>query len=308
MKVSIIGAGNVGGTLAQRIVEADLSDVVLVDIAQGFAQGKAYDLADSRSLTAHERRISGSTEYWETAGSDIVVITAGLARQPGMTREELLKKNTETIRQVVKEVIRYSPQAIILMVTNPLDILTYVALKSSGFPKHRIIGMGGVLDSARFVTLLAEELNVSYSCVQALVIGAHGDTMIPLTRYSTVSGINITELLSGEKLAGISQRTVKRGAEIVSLLGKGSAYYAPSAAAFKMVKAILKDERRIVSASVLCEGEYGLDDVCIGVPVRLGKNGVEEIISLQLSKEEKEQLSASAVSIKSTLSSLILAH
>jgi len=304
MKVSIIGAGNVGGTLAQRIAESGLCDVVLLDIAEGIPQGKALDLADGRAVTGHSQDIVGTQDYKAIADSAVVVVTAGLPRQPGMTREDLLKKNAVTIRKVVGNIVEHSPQAILLMVTNPLDILTYVAFKESGFDPHRVIGMGGVLDACRFANLVAEELHVSAASIQAMVIGAHGQTMIPLVRYCSVAGIPIAELLPEKKIKEVIGKTVQRGAQIVSLLGKGSAYYAPSAAAFSMVRAIIKDEKKVLPASVFCDGEYGLQDVCIGVPVRLGKRGIEEIVQLKLTDKEQQQLGDSAEAIKKAVTGL----
>lgn len=304
MKVSIIGAGNVGGTLAQRIVEANLCEVVLLDIISGLAQGKALDMQDASPIIGHQRQIEGTTDFQKISNSDIVVITAGLARQPGMSREDLLKKNSQTIKEVVAEIIKYTPNSLLLVVTNPLDILTYVALKASGFSPKKVMGMGGVLDSSRFAHLIAEELKVPESDVEALVIGAHAETMLALARFCRVKGKNLTEILDKKKLDKVVADTVKRGAQIVSLLGKGSAYYAPSAAAFSMVKAILKDEKKIVPACVYLDGQYGLKDVCIGVPIKLGKNGVEEIIELDLTQEEKKNFIASTESIKTQIANL----
>ncbi|MCP4648962.1 MAG: malate dehydrogenase [PVC group bacterium] len=305
MKVSVIGAGNVGGTLAQRIAESGLSDVVLVDIADGVPQGKGFDLADARSIIGNDCKVEGTTDYSKISGSKVVVVTAGLPRQPGMSREDLVAKNAATIKKVLSEVVKYASDTILLIVTNPLDILTNIALKTSGFEPNRVIGMGGVLDSSRFANLIAEELNVSINDVKALVIGAHGQGMIPLVSQSSVSGKTLSEVLPKEKVDALVEDTVKRGAQIVACLGKGSAYYAPSAAAFSMVKAILKDEKKVVPASVLLSGQYGLTDVCIGVPVCLGTSGIEEIIELPLTDEEKKQLIDSAESIRSTLTNLL---
>ncbi len=305
MKISIIGSGNVGGTLAQRVVESNLSDVVLVDIIEGVSAGKAFDLADAHPILKVNRKIEGTTDYAKIGDSDIVVITAGLARQPGMSREDLLKKNAATIKKIITEVVKYAPNAIVLMVTNPLDILTYVALKSSGFKPKKVIGMGGILDSTRFANLIAKELNVCGDCIQALVIGAHGKKMIPLVRYCSIAGISITEFLAEEKLNKIIAATVNRGTQIVSLLGRGSAYYAPSAAAFLMIKAILEDEQRLVSACAYLDGEYGLKDICIGVPVKLGRNGIEEIIQLKLTDKEHKELVVSAESIKLSITNIL---
>lgn len=304
MKISVVGAGNVGGTLAQRIVESGLGEVVLVDIAGEIARGKSLDLADARSILKYSSSITGATDYKKISGSDIVVVTAGLARQPGMTREDLLKKNSGITKQIVSEIVKYAKDSILIIVTNPLDILTNLALKASGFDKKRVMGMGGVLDSSRFENLIAEELSISPECVQALVIGAHGQDMIPLPRYSNVSGISIEELLPSEKIKELIEKTVKRGAEIVSCLGKGSAYYAPSAAAFSMVKAIIRDEKKIIPACVSLNGEYGLADVCIGVPARLGREGIEEVIELKLTEAEKKQLQTAAKEIKTASANL----
>jgi malate dehydrogenase len=305
MKVSIIGAGNVGATLAQRIAEADLADVVLLDIAQGLAKGKSFDLADARSIIGHDRIILGTNDYNHIAGSKVVVITAGLARQPGMTREDLVNKNTATIKKVIALVCEKAPESIIIMVTNPLDILTNIALKISGFNPNKVIGMGGVLDSSRFANLIAEKLNAAPSEIEAMVIGAHGQSMLPLPRFTKVSGKKLTELLSESECKDLSAATVNRGAQIVECLGNGSAYYAPSAAAFLMVKAIIEDQKKIVSACVHLKGEYGINDVCIGVPIILGAAGVEQIIELELTKLETENLVASANDVKKAVAGLI---
>jgi malate dehydrogenase (NAD) (EC 1.1.1.37) len=304
MKVSVIGAGNVGGTLAQRIVEADVSDVVLLDVMAGIPQGKAYDLCDARSILEHDRNILGTQDYKDIAGSDVVVVTAGLARQPGMTREDLLKKNVSIIKEVVANIKKHAPETILIMVTNPLDILTNVALKESGFPSRRVMGMGGVLDSSRFANLVAGELKVAPSTVEAMVIAAHGQGMLPLARLCRVNGKPLTELVSQERCEALTKLTVDRGAQIVSCLGKGSAYYAPAAAAFSMVKAILNDEKTVVPACALCNGEYGIKGVCIGVPVRLGRQGIEKVVELQLSKEELAELKSAAESVRKAVEGL----
>ncbi|MFH1063025.1 MAG: malate dehydrogenase [Candidatus Omnitrophota bacterium] len=305
MKVSIIGAGNVGATLAQRIAEADLADVVLLDIAEGIAKGKGLDLSDARSIIGHDRTILGTSDYNHIAGSKVVVVTAGLARQPGMTREDLISKNTATIKKVITSVCEKAPEAIIVMVTNPLDILTNIALKTSGFNPSKVIGMGGVLDSSRFANLIAEKLNASPSEINAMVIGAHGQSMLPLPRFTKVAGKKLTELLSEAECNELSMATVKRGAQIVECLGNGSAYYAPSAAAFSMVKAIIADEKKTVSACVYLNGEYGIKDVCIGVPIILGSSGVEQIFELELTKQETENLVASANAVKTAVAGLV---
>lgn len=305
MKISIVGAGHVGGTLAQRIVEADLADVVLLDIAEGIAQGKALDLSDARYIIGHNRKILGTCDYRYIEDSSIVVITAGLARKPGMSREDLLKKNSAIIKSVISEIVKRAPESIIIMVTNPLDILTNIALKVSQFSQKKVIGMGGVLDSSRFANLIAEKLNVSISSVEALVIGAHGQTMIPSTEHSKVFGRPLTEMLSPEQCEDLFKATVERGAKIVSCLGEGSAYYAPSAAVFLMLKAIVKNERKIVTACAYLNGEYGIKDTCIGVPIQLGRGGVEKIIELNLQEEEKKKLIASAKSVKEAAINLL---
>ncbi len=305
MKVSVIGAGNVGGTLAQRIAEADLADVVLLDIAQGIAKGKGFDLSDARSITGHDRSISGTNNYKDIRNSDVVVVTAGLARVPGMTRADLLKKNVSIIKKVVLEIVENAPGTIIIMVTNPLDILTNLALKLSKFDAQKVIGMGGVLDSSRFANLISENLQVPVSSVEALVIGAHSKEMIPLPDFSKVQGKALSEIAGEEKCKELSLATAQRGAEIVACLGQGSAYYAPSAAAYKMVRSILNDEKTVLPACAYCNGEYGIEDTCIGVPVRLGAQGVEEIIELNLSAEHKERLLNCAKSIKETVANLI---
>lgn len=305
MKVSVIGAGNVGATLALRIAEADIADVVLLDIAEGLARGKGFDLSDARSIIGHDRTILGTNDYSDIKDSNIVVVTAGLARQPGMTREDLVSKNTQTIKKVVTSIADNAPDAIIIMVTNPLDILTNIALKISGFDPKKVIGMGGVLDSSRFANLIAEKLGVAPSKVEAMVIGAHGQSMLPMPRFTKVSDKLLTEIISEAECAELSLATVKRGAQIVECLGKGSAYYAPSAAAFSMVSAILKDQKKTVPACVYLNGQYGIKDVCIGVPITLGASGVEQIQQLELTAEEAEKLISSANAVKSAVASLI---
>ena len=290
MKVSVIGAGNVGGTLAQRIAEADLADVVLLDIAQGLARGKGFDLSDARSIAGHNRKIYGTSDYNEIRNSNVVVVTAGLARTPGMTRAHLLKKNASIMKTVIGSIAEKAPDSIILMVTNPLDILTNLALKLSKFSSKKIIGMGGVLDSARFANLIAERLDVPITSVEALVIGAHSKDMIPLAGFSKVAGKLLKDIVPKEQCSELSLATAERGAQIVALLEQGSAYYAPSAAAFAMVKAIIKDEKIVMPACVYCQGEYSIKDACIGVPVKIGAHGAQEIIELRLSPQDKEKL------------------
>jgi len=296
-KVSVIGAGNVGATTAQRIAEAGLADVVLVDIVEGLPQGKGLDLAEAAPVVGHDARVSGTNDYADTAGSDIVVVTSGLARQPGMSRDDLLAKNAGIVRSVVQAAVAHSPNAILIIVTNPLDAMCHVAMEASGFPRERVIGMAGVLDSARFRTFIALELGVSVEDTHAFVLGGHGDTMVPLPRYSTVAGIPITELMTPERVTALVDRTANGGAEIVALLKAGSAYYAPAAATFEMVDAILRDRKRVLPCAVLLQGEYGVDGLFVGVPVVLGAGGMERVIEIRLSDDESTafQRSASAV-------------
>lgn len=294
MKVSIIGAGNVGATLAKRIAESDLADVVLLDVVKGLAEGKSLDLCHAAPITGHEKSIYGTDDYKFTRDSGIVVITAGLARKPGMSREDLIEKNGKIVKGIIKKVTALSPDSIIIMVTNPLDVMTYIASRESGFDSKRVMGMAGVLDSSRFAHLLADELKVPRSAVDAIVLGGHGDTMVPLLSQTRISGKPLFEFLSLEKINKLVERTRKAGAEIVSLLGTGSAYYAPSAACFLMVRAIINDEKKILPVSLYLNGEYGLKDLCLGVPVKLGKEGAEEIIELKITEEEKKALKKSA--------------
>ena len=272
-KVTVIGAGNVGATTAQRIAEAGLADVVLIDIVEGLPQGKGLDLAEAAPVVGHDARVIGTNDYADTAGSDIIVVTSGLARQPGMSRDDLLAKNAGIVRSVVDQAARVSPDAIIIVVTNPLDAMCHVALEASGFPRERVIGMAGVLDSARFRTFIAQELGVSVEDTHAFVLGGHGDTMVPLSRYSTVAGVPITELLSADRVRALEERTANGGAEIVGLLKTGSAFYAPAAGAFEMVEAILLDRKRVLPCAVLLRGEFGIDGLFVGVPAVLGEGG-----------------------------------
>ncbi|CUS98456.1 malate dehydrogenase [Candidatus Chrysopegis kryptomonas] len=305
MKITIIGAGNVGATTAQRIIDNELAnEVVLVDIVEGIPQGKGLDMYESTPITGADVKVIGTNGYEETANSDIVIITAGVARKPGMSREDLLNTNFGIVKEATLKSIEKSPNAIIIVVTNPLDVMAYTAWKVSGFERHRVIGMAGVLDTARFRTFIAMELNVSVEDVYAFVLGGHGDDMVPLVRYTTVAGIPISELLPKEKIDQLVKRTREGGAEIVSYLKTGSAYYAPSAAIVEMVESIVKDKKRILPCSVLLQGEYGLNDVFVGVPVKLGRKGVEEIIELKLTDEEKEALYASASRVKKITDSL----
>jgi len=301
-KVTVVGGGFVGSTTAQRIHDAGLADVVLTDILEGVPAGKALDMAESAPIlgaNAHAAGISTAAgDYKETAGSDVVVITAGFPRKPGMSRDDLLKANYDVIKAVVEAIVKLSPNAILIIVTNPLDAMAQAAFKVSGFQKHRVIGMAGVLDSARMSTFVAQELNVSVENVHSFVLGGHGDDMVPLARYSTVAGIPITELISKEKLEAIIKRTRQGGAEIVNLLKTGSAYYAPSAAAVSMVEAILKDKKQILPCAVYLEGEYGISGLFVGVPVKLGAKGVEQIIEIKLTPDEKAALDKSAASVR----------
>jgi malate dehydrogenase len=302
-KVTVVGGGFVGSTTAQRIVDAELADVVLTDILEGVPAGKALDMLESAPISRSDAHAVGITtagpnDYKETANSDIVVITAGFPRKPGMSRDDLLKKNYDVIKAVVEPIVKFSPNTILIMVTNPLDAMAQAAMKISGFSKNRVIGMAGVLDSARMSAFVAMELGVSVENVHSFVLGGHGDDMVPLPRYSTVAGIPLPDLLPAEKIAAIVERTRKGGAEIVNLLKTGSAYYAPSAAVVEMVEAILKDKKKILPCSVYLEGEYGIKGLFVGVPVKLGARGVEQIIEIKLTPEEQAALEKSAASVR----------
>ncbi|HYH45248.1 MAG TPA: malate dehydrogenase [Thermoanaerobaculia bacterium] len=303
-KVTVVGAGNVGATTAQRIAEAELADVVMVDVAGELATGKALDMMEAAPIMGFNARIEGGSDYAPTAGSHICVITAGLARKPGMSRDDLVAKNTEIVRDVTRELVRYSPETILIVVTNPLDAMCEVARRVSGFPRERVIGMAGVLDAARMRWFIADELKVSVQDVDAFVLGGHGDTMVPLPRFSTVNGIPLPQLLSAERIEAINQRTRTGGAEIVNYYKQGSAYYAPSAAVVDMVAAILHDKKKILPCAVLLKGEYGFDDLFVGVPVKLGWRGMEEIVQLSLTTEEKGALGKSADAVRSLIQSL----
>src|SRR6266849_9418333 len=296
-KVSIVGAGNVGATAGQRIVDKELADVVLIDIIEGVPQGKALDLAESGPIEGYDSRLTGTNNYKDTANSDIVVITAGIPRKPGMSRDDLLKTNYGIVKDVTEQVVKNSPNSIIIVVSNPLDAMVQTAFRISKFPKNRVIGMAGVLDSARFRTFIGMELNVSVENIHAFVLGGHGDTMVPLPRYSTVSGIPITDLLPKDKIDAICARTANGGAEITKLVGT-SAWYAPGAAAAEMVEAILKDKKQIMPCSVFLQGEYGVRDLFVGVPIKLGKGGAEEIIQITLTSEEQAAFQKSAAAVK----------
>jgi malate dehydrogenase len=297
-KVSIVGAGNVGATAAHWIASKELADVVLVDVVEGIPQGKALDLLEAMPIEKRDVHVTGANDYAATAHSDIVVITAGIPRKPGMSRDDLLHTNYKIMSDVVAKVVAQSPEAILIIVSNPLDAMAQAAFKLSGFNRERVIGMAGILDSARFRTFIAEELKVSVENVTAFVLGGHGDTMVPLPRYSTVAGIPITELIPKDRLEAIVQRTRDGGAEIVKHLKTGSAYYAPSAAAVEMVEAILKDKKKILPCAVYLQGEYGIEGYFIGVPCKLGAAGLEQIVEIKLTAEEDAALKKSAEAVK----------
>jgi malate dehydrogenase len=297
-KITVVGAGNVGATAAQRLVEKELADVVIVDILEGVPFGKALDLAEAAPIEKHDAGISGANDYEVTRDSEVVIITAGIPRKPGMSRDDLLATNARIMKTVVGQVARYSPQAVLIIVSNPLDAMCHVAYEASGFPKERVIGMAGVLDSARFRTFIARELNVSVENTHAFVLGGHGDTMVPLPRFSSVAGIPITELLDPAAIERLVKRTREGGAEIVSLLKTGSAFYAPASAAVEMAEAIIKDKKKILPCAVLLSGEYGINDLFIGVPVKLGKGGIEQVIEIKLTVEEDAALKKSAAAVQ----------
>jgi malate dehydrogenase len=297
-KVTVVGAGNVGATAAQRLAEKGLCDVVLVDIVEGVPQGKALDLMEAAPVEKHDGQVTGTNSYEATEGSDIVIITAGIPRKPGMSRDDLISTNAGIVKAVTKQVAKYSPDAVLIIVSNPLDAMCHVAYEASGFPKNRVIGMAGVLDSARFRTFIAMELKVSVENIHAFVLGGHGDTMVPLPRYSTVAGIPITELLPQERIAELVDRTANGGAEIVGLLKTGSAFYAPASSAVEMAESILKDRKKILPCAVYLDGEYGYKELFIGVPVKLGAGGVEEIIEIKLTEAEKAALDKSAAAVE----------
>jgi malate dehydrogenase len=303
-KVTVIGAGNVGATAAQRIAEAGLADVVLIDIIEGLPQGKGLDLAEAAPVLPHDARVIGTNDYADTAGSDVVVVTSGIARKPGMSRDELMATNAGIVRSVVKAAVQHSPGAILVIVTNPLDAMCHVAMEASGFPRERVIGMAGVLDSARFRAFIAMELGVSVEDTHAFVLGGHGDTMVPLPRYSTVAGIPITELMTPERVQALVERTANGGAEIVALLKTGSAYYAPAAATFEMVESILMDRKRVLPCATYLEGEYGVEGLFVGVPVVLGSRGMERVIEIKLSGDERAAFDRSAAAVRELVGKL----
>jgi len=303
-KVTVVGAGNVGATAAQRIAEADLADVVMVDVAADLATGKALDMMESAPVLGFTATISGGGDYGPTEGSDVCVVTAGLARKPGMSRDDLLKKNTEIVGEVVRELVARSPETILILVTNPLDAMCEVARRVSGFPRRRVFGMAGVLDAARMRYFIAAELGASVEDVDAFVLGGHGDTMVPLPRYATVNGIPLPDLLAADRIEAINERTRKGGGEIVNYYKTGSAYYAPAAAVYEMVGSILRDKKKILPCAAYLEGEYGLEGLFVGVPVKLGRSGLEEVIELELSAEERSALHASAEAVRELVEAL----
>ncbi len=303
-KITIVGAGNVGATAAHWAAAKELGDIVLVDVVEGIPQGKGLDLYQAGPVELFDAKIVGTNDYAPTKDSDLVIITAGIPRKPGMSRDDLLKTNAGIVKEVTQQVVRYSPNSILLIVSNPLDVMCYVAYKASGFPKNRVMGMAGILDTARYRAFLAEALDVSVEDIQALVLGGHGDSMVPLISYTTVSGIPVTQMIEKAKLEAIVERTRKGGGEIVAHLKTGSAYYAPSAAAVQMAEAILKDKKRILPCAAWLEGEYGLRDIYLGVPVLLGANGVERVLEVELTKDELEALRTSGEHVRSTIASL----
>jgi len=303
-KVTVIGAGNVGATTAQRIAEAGLADVVLVDIVDGLPQGKGLDLAEAAPVVGHDSRITGTNDYADTAGSDIIVVTSGVAQKPGMSRDDLVAINAGIVKGVVESAVRHSPDAILIVVTNPLDAMCHVAMRASGFPRERVLGMAGVLDSARFRMFIAQELGVSVADTHAFVLGGHGDTMVPLSRYSTVAGVPITELLPGDRVKALEERTANGGAEVVALLKTGSAFYAPAASTFEMVESILLDRKRVLPCAILLQGEFRTDGLFVGVPVVLGAAGMERIFEVELTENEQAAFDASAAAVRELVQKL----
>ena len=297
-KITVVGSGNVGATLAHRLADRQLGDIVLIDILEGIPQGKGLDLLESGPVEGYDVKIKGTNDYADTANSDLVVITAGFPRKPGMSRDDLLKANFDVVKATTGQVVNHSPNCFLIVVTNPLDAMVQTAFKVSGFPKNRVMGMAGILDTARYRTFIAEALNVSVLDIQGLVLGGHGDTMVPVPSYTTVAGIPISQLMPKEQLDKIIARTAKGGGEIVNLLKTGSAFYAPSAAVAEMVDAIFNDRKRILPCAVYLEGEYGIKGLFVGVPVKLGANGVEQVIEIKLTDEEKAALQKSAAAVK----------
>lgn len=303
-KISVIGAGNVGATTVQRLAELELGEIVMTDIVEGLPQGKALDLIQAGAIKGYDTSIIGTNNYADIADSNLVIITAGIARKPGMTREDLIKTNSKIIAEVSRNIAKYAPESIVINVTNPLDIITYIAMKSTGFDTKKVFGMSGVLDSGRFASFIAEELKCSKKDVQPMVIGGHGDLMVPLPQYTTVSGVPLTDLLPEDRIARLVERTVNGGAEIVELLKQGSAFYAPSAAIVSMVEAVIKNSKRILPASAYLEGQYGREGIYFGVPVKLGATGVEEILELKLDENQYEILRKSSETIRNVISQL----
>ena len=297
-KITVVGSGNVGATLAHRLADKQLGDVVLIDILEGIPQGKGLDLLQSGPIEGYDLKVKGTNDYADTANSDLVVLTAGFPRKPGMSRDDLLKANFDVVKSTTEQVAKYSPDCILIVVTNPLDAMAQTAYRVSGFPKNRVMGMAGILDTARYRTLIAQALNVSVRDVQGLVLGGHGDTMVPVPSYTTVAGIPIAQLMAKEQLDKIIDKTRKGGGEIVGLLKTGSAYYAPSAAVAEMVDAIFNDRKRILPCAAYLEGEYGINGLFVGVPVKLGARGIEQIIEIKLTEEEKAALQKSAAAVK----------
>jgi len=303
-KVTVIGSGNVGATVAQYVSEKDIADVVLIDIIEGMPQGKSLDMLEAAPVHGHDRHIFGTNDYADTKDSDIVVITAGIARKPGMSRDDLLKINAKIVQGCAKEALKNSPNAIFIVVTNPLDVMAHLCWETTKLPSHRVIGMAGVLDSARFQAFIGMELKMSVQDIRAMVLGGHGDLMVPVPKYSTVNGVPITELMSADRIEALCDRTRKGGAEIVELLKSGSAWYAPGASVTHMVEAILKDQNRLLPCAVLAEGQYGLKDIYIGLPAVLGREGVKKIVELKLEANEQNALKKSAESIKENIDTM----
>ncbi len=305
MKITVVGAGNVGATAAQRLVDKELAnEVVLIDIVEGLPQGKGLDMWESAPIEGTDTRATGANNYEATANSDVVVITAGIARKPGMTREQLQETNAGIVKGVTEQVAKHSPNAILVIVSNPLDVMTYVAYKASGFPRERVIGMAGILDTARYRSFIAMELGVSVKDIQALVLGGHGDSMVPLVRYTTIAGVPLSEFADQATIERLVKRTRDGGIEIVNFLKTGSAYYAPSAAAVEMVEAIVKDQKRILPCAAFLQGEFGIKDTYIGVPIKLGRKGMEKVIEVPLTPDEKSALMKSADEVKSNIAKL----
>ncbi len=303
-RVTVIGAGNVGGTLAQRLAEKNLADVVLIDVAPGKPQGMALDLMQARAIEQHDRMIIGTNDYSETANSDVIVVTAGVPRKAGMSRDDLLRVNAEIVAEVVPQALAASPNAVLVIVTNPLDVMTYLAWKVSGLPSYKVVGMAGVLDASRFQAFIAMELGISIADITAMVMGGHGDLMVPLPRYSTVSGVPLTELMTEEAISRLVDRTRNGGAEIVKLMQTGSAFFAPASAAYVMVDSILLNRRRIIPVAAYLNGEYGLQDIFMGVPVQIGRQGVDMVVELNLSDRELSALHISAKSVRENIEQL----